>query len=216
VGALDETASPERRALLLERLGRIAWIQQHSTRAFASYEQAVALLADRPPSAEKAFALAALGQSLMLRYRYRDAERVLRDAMEVATQVGADAVQGHALCSLGPTLVELGQVDKALAAMDRAAVLCREYGTTEDVCRTYANRVHSYYFAGRYAEAAKQADEGQRGREEAPSRVGEDRGTQIGGHSFAPSAVACQKSLQLKVRFRTSENSHHDRHGSLG
>jgi DNA-binding CsgD family transcriptional regulator len=160
VGALDETAFPERRALLLERLGRIAWIQQHSTRAFASYEQAVALLADRPPSAEKAFALAALGQSLLLRDRYRDAERVLRDAMEVATHVGADAVQGHALCSLGPALVALGQIDEGLAAMDRAAVLCGEYGTTEDVCRTYTNHVHSYYCASRYAEAAEQAGEG--------------------------------------------------------
>jgi DNA-binding CsgD family transcriptional regulator len=162
VGALDETASPERRALLLERLGRIAWMQQHSTRAFASYEQAVALLADRPPSAEKAFALAALGQSLLLRGRFRDAERALRDAMEVAARVGAEGVQGHALCSLGPTLVELGQVGEGLAALDRAAVLCREYGTTEDVCRTYANRVHSYYCAGRYAEAAEQASEGWR------------------------------------------------------
>ena len=56
------------------------------------------------------------------------------------------------LCSLGPTLVALGQVDKGLAAMDRAAVLCRDYGTTDDVCRTYANHVDSYYRAGRYAE----------------------------------------------------------------
>src|SRR6266536_3142799 len=162
VGALDETATPERRALLLERLGRIAWIQQHSTRAFASYEQAVALLADRPPSPEKAFALAALGQSLMLRVRYRNAERVLQDAIEVAAQVGANAVQGHALCSLGPTLVELGQVDEGLAALERAAVLCREYGTTEDVCRTYANHVHSCYCAGRYADASELAGEGWR------------------------------------------------------
>jgi DNA-binding CsgD family transcriptional regulator len=162
VGALDETAPPERRALLLERLGRIAWIQQHSTRAFASYEQAVALLADRPPSPEKAFALAALGQSLMLRVRYRDAERVLQDAIEVAAHVGANAVQGHALCSLGPALVELGQVDEGLAALDRAAVLCREYGTTEDVCRTYANHVHSCYYAGHYADAAELAGEGWR------------------------------------------------------
>jgi tetratricopeptide (TPR) repeat protein len=70
------------------------------------------------------------------------------------------AQAGHALCSLGPTLVELGQVDEGLAALDRAAVLCRDYGTTDDVGRTYANYVQSYYCAGRYAEAAKQAGEG--------------------------------------------------------
>jgi tetratricopeptide (TPR) repeat protein len=158
--ALDETAAPERRALLLERLGRIAWIQQHGKLAVASYEQAVALLVDRPPSAEKAFALASLGQSLMLRDQHRPAERMLRDAIDIARQVDNVAVEGHALCSLGPTLVALGQINKGLEALDRADALNRQSDVTDEVCRTYLNRAHSCYYAARYAEAAKIAAEG--------------------------------------------------------
>jgi tetratricopeptide (TPR) repeat protein len=160
--ALDETATPERRALLLERLGRIAWIQQHGKQAAASYEQAVALLTGRPPSAERAFALSALGQSLMLRGQDRRAERVLREAIEVARQVDATAVEGHALCSLGPALVALGQIDNGLAALDRADALNRKCGATDEICRAYVNRAHSYYCAARYTEAAEIATEGAR------------------------------------------------------
>ncbi len=117
--ALDETATPERRAVVLERLGRIAWMRQHGRQAVAAYEEAVAILGDRPPSAEKAFALSALGQSLMLRDRDREAERVLREAIDVAREVDAGAVEGHALGSLGPALVALGRTDEGLAAPTR-------------------------------------------------------------------------------------------------
>ena len=138
--------APEQRAMFLERLGRVNWTHLRGAQAVAAYEQAVALLADRPPSAEQAFTLSALGQSLMLRDQYRQAEAVLRRAIAVAQAVGAPATEGHALCSLGPALVWLGRVDDGLAAMYRAQELCRgarhDRGCLPDLRQSRARPVH--------------------------------------------------------------------------
>jgi predicted ATPase len=159
LAALDTNARPEQRAMFLERLGRVNWTHLRGAEAVAAYEQAVALLADRPPSAEQAFTLAALGQSLMLRDQHRQAETVLRTAIAAAKAVDARATEGHALCSLSPALVRLGRVDAGLEAMDRAQELCRAYGTTEDLCRTFVNLVDGLYVSGRY-DAERAAVEG--------------------------------------------------------
>jgi ATP/maltotriose-dependent transcriptional regulator MalT len=160
LAALQADASPEQRALFFERLGRINWIHHRGPQAVAAYEQAVALLADRPPSWEQAFTLATLGQSLMLRDHMRQAETVLRRAIAVSQLVGAGATEGHALCSLGPTLVTLGRVTEGLDAMRRAHDLSRAHGTTDDVCRYYNNLVHNLNMSGQYEEAQRVAVEG--------------------------------------------------------
>jgi DNA-binding CsgD family transcriptional regulator len=158
--ALDADAKPEQRAVFLERLGRANWVHLRGKQAVAAYEEAVALLANRPPSPEQAFTLSALGQSLMLRDKFADAERVLRRAIRGARAVNALATEGHALCSLGPVLVELGQMAEGLAASRRALELCRAHGTTEDVCRCFVCLAHSLYFSGLYDEAERVAADG--------------------------------------------------------
>ena len=159
LAALDADASAEQRAVFLERLGRINWTHLRGIAAVAAYEQAVALLADRPPSVEQAFTLSALGQSLMLRDRFREAEAVLQRAIAVSG-VGAPATEGHALCSLGPALVGVGRGEEGLAEIYRAQPLCRAYGPTEDMSRTFVNLVHSLCVCGRYDEAVRAAAEG--------------------------------------------------------
>ncbi|HYU65436.1 MAG TPA: AAA family ATPase [Jatrophihabitantaceae bacterium] len=157
---LGDDARPEARALVLVRIGLSNWTQHHGAASVAAYEQAVAILDGRPPSRERARALAALGQSLMLRNLYRDAEATLRQAIDIATQVGARDVEGHALCSLGPSLAGLGHVDEGLVMVRRARELSAEFGS-DDVSRTYVNEAHSLYIGGRrYDEAAKVAAEG--------------------------------------------------------
>jgi tetratricopeptide (TPR) repeat protein len=146
--------------MFLERLGRINWMHLRGSAAVAAYEQAVALLADRPPSVEQAFTLSALGQSLMLRDRFREAEAVLQRAIAVSGAVGAPATEGHALCSLGPALVGVGRGEEGLAEIYRAQPLCRAYGPTEDMSRTFVNLVHSLCVCGRYDEAVRAAAEG--------------------------------------------------------
>jgi DNA-binding CsgD family transcriptional regulator len=158
--ALGEDATPEQRALVLERLGRINWTMRHGPAAVAAYEQAVALLEGRPPSREQAFALSALGQSLMQRDQYGQADAVLRHAIEVARSVDARDVQGHALCSLGPVLVALGRVDESYETMVEAREMSRRHGTADDVSRAYVNLVHCLYFGGEYDRAAREGAEG--------------------------------------------------------
>jgi DNA-binding CsgD family transcriptional regulator/tetratricopeptide (TPR) repeat protein len=160
LAALSEDVRPEQRALFLERLGRVNWIHQRGAQAVAAYEQAVALLRDRPASTEQAFTLAALGQSLALRAHFREAETVLRRAIAVSQAVGAGATEGHALCSLSAALVMLGRVTEGLAEIERAHVLSRDHGTTDDVCRCYNNHVHSLNLSGRYEEAQQLAVDG--------------------------------------------------------
>lgn len=158
--ALPDDATPEERALVLERVGRTNWATRSPGPGFAAYEQAAALVADRPASRAKAFILAALGQSRMLKSMIPDAEPVLRDAINVARAVGAPDVEAHALCSLGPVLVEMGRVEEGLEVAYRALAESGEYGTIEDGCRAYINLVHDLYFAGRYEQAASVAADG--------------------------------------------------------
>ena len=157
---MGDDAEPERRALVLERLGRINWTMRHGPAAVAAYEQAVALLEDRPPSREKAFALSALGQSLMQRDKYAEADAVLRRTIDVARTVDARDVQGHALCSLGPVVVALGRIEESIDTMLEARELSLEYGTADDVSRAYVNLVHCLYFGARYDRAAREGADG--------------------------------------------------------
>ncbi|MCU1656332.1 MAG: helix-turn-helix transcriptional regulator [Pseudonocardiales bacterium] len=159
LAVLGDDAPPERRALACERIGRINWVLHHGAAAVAAYERAAELVAGRPPSREQAFALSALGQSLMLRNLFIEATTVLQRAIAVAAEVDAPDVEGHAQCSLGPCLVGAGRIDDGLAAMRRALELSHAAGITDDVSRAYTNLQHSLYSGGRYDEALPVAAE---------------------------------------------------------
>ena len=152
-----DDAAPEQRALVYERIGRFNWMINRGGAAHAAYEQARALVEGRPASREQAFTLAALGQSLMLRERYHDADRALQRAIAVADEVGATDVRAHALTSLGPTLAGLGRVDESVSAMQRARELTTD---PEEVGRGYVNLAHCLYYAARYDEAARVGADG--------------------------------------------------------
>ncbi len=157
---LGEEAPPERRALVYERMARSNWTLHHGPAAVAAYEEAVALVVDRPVSREKAFVLATLGQSLMVRALYRQAMPLLQQAIEVAVEVGADDVEGHARCSLGPCLHGRGLIDEGFAELARAQELSLAVGFEDNVSRTYTNLSHGCYRTGRYDEAVQVASQG--------------------------------------------------------
>jgi DNA-binding CsgD family transcriptional regulator/tetratricopeptide (TPR) repeat protein len=150
---LGEDAPPEKRALVYERMGRTNWTQHHGAASIAAYEQASALVVDRPASRDKAFVLSARGQSLMVRALYREALPVLRQAIEVAVETGAIEVEGHARCSYGPCLFSVGRVDEGFAEADRALALSLAAGSAEDAARTYTNIAHCCYQGGRHEQA---------------------------------------------------------------
>ena len=157
---LGADAPPEQRAAVLERIGLTNWTLHHGAQAVAAYEQAVALVADRPASRSKAHALASLGRSLMVRALYRQAEPVIREAIAVAQEVGALDVEGHARCSLAPCLHGVGQIAAATAELERAMQLCRAGGSTDDVCRVWTNMSHGAYQSSRYADVDRIRREG--------------------------------------------------------
>jgi DNA-binding CsgD family transcriptional regulator len=158
--ALDADSEPEDRAAVIGRIGRMNWVHHRGPAAAAAYEQAVALLADRPPSAGKARSLADLGQSLLLRSQHRQALTVLKDALSEARAVGALSVEAHVLCSFGAVLVGLGQVSEGLSMLRHALQLCDEVGEGEDIIRIYSNYSSALEFSAVYEEAARLAAEG--------------------------------------------------------
>jgi DNA-binding CsgD family transcriptional regulator len=157
---LSDGASPEQRALILVRIGHINSDLQQEAAETTAYEQAAALVADRPPSRDKAFILAVQGGFLMAHDRTREAEPVLREAIAVADPAEANEVIAGALSSLGCVVVDLGRAEEGLASLTRSVQLSREYGSTTDVCRSYMNLTDVLIRCGRCDEADYHAQEG--------------------------------------------------------
>jgi DNA-binding CsgD family transcriptional regulator len=163
LAALPDDASPEQQVTILARIeiygpGILRDRPDGSPRA--ACERAVALVADRPPSPEKALALSAYGHHLFLHARSREAEPVLREAISVAEQVGAISVHLDAVCRLAGALVDLGRPNEGIAVGECALQLAREHGTTEQVSRALQNLSDELYVSGRYEEAEAVAAEG--------------------------------------------------------
>jgi tetratricopeptide (TPR) repeat protein len=83
----DVTAEPIRAGALLERIARYQWLAGEVAAAMASVERAVAIIPAEPPSAERALALAAHGQMLMLRSRHQAAQARCEEAAAVARRL---------------------------------------------------------------------------------------------------------------------------------
>ena len=159
---VDRTAEPLLAAALLERYGRYAWLASAPEQSRRSYEEAVALVRDRPPSAERAQVLAAMAQSLMLRARPGEAVAYAREAIEVARPLGCTAVLAHASNTLGASLCHLGRTGEGLALLRQALAAAMDAGDPAEIGRVCFNLTGSLAGAGRLEEALAQAREGAR------------------------------------------------------
>jgi DNA-binding CsgD family transcriptional regulator len=121
----------------------------------AAVERAVKVIPAEPPSAERARALAAHGQLLMLRSRNLAAQARCEEAAAVARQTGARAVEGHALNSLGASLGRCGHLEAAVAHLEQARAIAAELGDPDDMCRAYHNLGCIYLDNGRYQDAVE-------------------------------------------------------------
>jgi DNA-binding CsgD family transcriptional regulator/tetratricopeptide (TPR) repeat protein len=143
-------------------LGRLAyhWYAAHdlgrallaSVRAGHAAEAAFAL-AEAADHYERA--LAAHGQMLMLWSRNRAAQARCEEAVAVARQVGARAVEGHGLNSLGSSLGNRGQLEDGVARLEQARAIAAELGDPDDLCRAHHNLGCVYLINGRCEEAAR-------------------------------------------------------------
>jgi DNA-binding CsgD family transcriptional regulator len=152
---VDPAAEPLRAGALLERLARYHWTAADTPRAMAAVEQAVAIIPPEPPSEELARALAAHAQLLMLLGRHAQARARGEEAVAVASQVGARAVEGHALTTLGTCLGILGHIEEGTADLEQGLGIARELTAVDDLGRGHANLATVLDQAGRSAEAAE-------------------------------------------------------------
>jgi DNA-binding CsgD family transcriptional regulator len=148
----DPATQPLRAGALLERLAHYRWTDGDSAAAMATVQRSLATIPAEPPSPERARALAAHGQMLLLLSRLRAARARCEEAVAAAGLVGAGAVEGHARNSLGTALGKLGHLEAGIAHLERARQLAEELGDPEDRYRAHHNLASVLIRGGRYAE----------------------------------------------------------------
>ncbi len=155
----EPEGDPARRAMMFERLGRFRWDAADNPGAEAAYTEALRLMPGDPPSAERARVLSGYSQFLMLSRRGQDAERYGQEALRMAREVGARAVEGHALNNLGTLKASRGD-DHGLTLLRDARAIAEELGATEDIMRSFHNEVGNLNGLGRFNEAVEVGLEG--------------------------------------------------------
>jgi tetratricopeptide (TPR) repeat protein len=157
----DEQAEPARAALAHARLGHTLWHAGRGEKpALRAYDRATTLMPAEPPSAERAYVLAAEAQ-LLLRCNRRDASAArCEQALEVARAVGAPAVEAHVLNTSCPNLGAVGEFDRAVESAAQARAIARRLGLVEELGRSYINGSDALDHAGRVEQSIALAREG--------------------------------------------------------
>ncbi len=169
---IDENADPVAAALAHERLGRYVWHSGRDLEALPIYRRAVELMPSQPPSEQRALVLAAEGQILMLCAHMGEAEARCVEAITIAGEVGAPAVEAHALNTMVVIHAERGAFDHAVESAARARKIATELSLVDEIGRSYVNGSDALDQCGRIEEALLLAREGgERMRE-----LGADRG----------------------------------------
>jgi DNA-binding CsgD family transcriptional regulator len=157
---LDERDEPLRAAVLIERLGLYSWASGREADAVAYYQRAVELAPEHPASAERARVLAGHAQILMLNWRSTPAARLAQEAVDAAREVGAVAVEAHALNTLAMARCWIGDETGALSAMEHSARLTERGADADNIARLWINRMELLYTLCRVDEAAAVARQG--------------------------------------------------------
>jgi DNA-binding CsgD family transcriptional regulator len=159
IDSADVAADPFGAARYYTLLGRHLWAVGESQAAFDAYARAASLLPKDPPSVELARILAEEARWLSLASRNADAEARCHQAIAVARAVGARAVEGHALNTLGCCRADLGHRDEGIALLREALTIALEVGVAEDLDRAYVNLGHVLSDWGQHEEAAAMVSE---------------------------------------------------------
>ena len=157
---VDPRSDPVAAGLMHERLGRYHFAGGHTDAGLAAYAEAVRLVPEEPPTAERALVLAAEAQMLMLLSHGKESRALCEEAVRIATEVGAKAELGHALNTLGVDLAIMGDFDGGLENLYEAKRIALELGSIDDIGRTYANIPSVLVWAGRFEEAFEHWNEG--------------------------------------------------------
>ena len=160
IARIDERAAPVQAALAHERLGRYLWTAGHDQDALPAYGRAVELMPEAPPSQERALVLAAEGQVLMLCNRPEESSARCTEALAIARDVGAEAVEAHVLNTMCGNLTIVGDLDRAATAAREALTIARRLRLQEETGRSYVNGSDALDEAGQVEESIAMAREG--------------------------------------------------------
>jgi DNA-binding CsgD family transcriptional regulator len=108
----------------------------------------------------RARVLATRGQQLMLASRSAEAIRPCEEAIDLARQAGATAIQSHARNSLGIALAALGDIETGVVQLRLAREEALGAHAWDDVARAYANEWSALAGAARHQEALAVARQG--------------------------------------------------------
>jgi DNA-binding CsgD family transcriptional regulator len=95
-----------------------------------------------------------MGQILMLVDRYEESITLCTEAAEIARQLGARDIEGHALTTLGTSLGAHGSCEAGIRALQEGLAIGTELGISDDVGRAYVNLIDAMRFCGRDREGA--------------------------------------------------------------
>jgi DNA-binding CsgD family transcriptional regulator/tetratricopeptide (TPR) repeat protein len=154
---VDPAAEPFRAGLLRERLGRYSWIGGDTAYALTAYQDAVRVIPDTPATPERARTLAALAHAQFVANRYRIAQALSREGLEVARVVSARTEEARALATLGAAVAALEDRPAGLAMVrDGRALLERAQAAPDHVFVTYSYESSALADGGEF-EAAVEA-----------------------------------------------------------
>ncbi|HEX3490839.1 MAG TPA: AAA family ATPase [Streptosporangiaceae bacterium] len=163
---LPDTASPVRRALLLEQHAVIQRDSGHQPAAVSSLEEGLALLpagdADDDADASRAHAvlLATLAGVLMRGSEMEQASDVARRAVAAARAAGAREAEADASITLGLGMAYLDEPEAALESLRAGVALAQELDIPLTAVRGYVNLSDVVELLGRHQEAASEAGAG--------------------------------------------------------
>ena len=157
---LVEKGDALRAARLYDRLGRYLHESGRTDAALSAFERVVELVPARPPSAERAQALAALAHGLMLAWRFDESLTICEQALALARATGQGAVELRVLADLGRDLAYLGRADEGLAYLGRALELAEESGDPTALLQAYISLTDVLTMLGRPQESARVARTG--------------------------------------------------------
>ena len=124
---------------MLERLGRALWVNAETEAALEAHEAAVRIMPAEPPTAELARVLSGYGQILMLLDRWSESTVLCKRAVDIARDVGARQVEGHALNTYGLDLAVGGRCEEGFAELEASLAIAREVANADDIGRGYNN-----------------------------------------------------------------------------
>jgi DNA-binding CsgD family transcriptional regulator len=178
---IDLAADPSRAAGIFHRRSKIMG-DLAKPEAVAVAKRGLEMLPADAPAEARARLLQLLASQLMLEARFEEATEVAREAATTAHAAGAIEAESRAYNILGPSLVQIGQIDEGLAAFDTARQVAGDVPRL--LVGYYINASDSLHLLGRYAEAARLAREGiDRAREIGLART---LGAMLAGNAASP------------------------------